>query len=163
MAGSVNKVILIGNLGADPEVKVFDDGNKLARISIATNESYKNRNGEMVDNTEWHNVILRRGLAGVAEQYLKRGDKIYVEGKLTTRKWTDKEGRDQYTTEIVVRDMVMLGAKTGSEGGGMSSGSSYGNPSSMNSANSVSNSPSNDTQNQGGSVQPAADDDDLPF
>lgn len=162
MAGSVNKVILIGNLGADPEVKVFDDGNKLARISIATNESYKNRNGEMVDNTEWHNVILRRGLAGVAEQYLKRGDKVYVEGKLTTRKWTDKDGRDQYTTEIVVRDMVMLGAKTGSEGGGMQSGG-YSGSSNMNTQNPGTNAPSQTSQNQGGAAPSAADEDDLPF
>jgi single-strand DNA-binding protein len=161
MAGSVNKVILIGNLGADPEVKVFDDGNKLARISIATNESYKNRNGEMVDNTEWHNVILRRGLAGVAEQYLKRGDKVYVEGKLTTRKWTDKEGRDQYTTEIIVRDMVMLGAKTGSEGGGMSSGSSYSGAQGMNTQNPSSPTSTQQTQNQGGPS--SSEEDDLPF
>ena len=161
MAGSVNKVILIGNLGADPEVKVFDDGNKLARISIATNESYKNRNGEMVDNTEWHNVILRRGLAGVAEQYLKRGDKVYVEGKLTTRKWTDKDGRDQYTTEIVVRDMVMLGAKTGSEGGGMSSGGSYSGSPAASTPNTDMNSSS--SENRGGSAQPSTEEDDLPF
>lgn len=161
MAGSVNKVILIGNLGADPEVKVFDDGNKLARISIATNESYKNRNGEMVDNTEWHNVILRRGLAGVAEQYLKRGDKVYVEGKLTTRKWTDKEGRDQYTTEIVVRDMVMLGVKTGSEGGGMSSGSSYSGAQEMNTQNPSSPTSTQQTQSQGGPS--SSEEDDLPF
>ena len=161
MAGSVNKVILIGNLGADPEVKVFDDGNKLARISIATNESYKNRNGEMVDNTEWHNVILRRGLAGVAEQYLKRGDKVYVEGKLTTRKWTDKEGRDQYTTEIVVRDMVMLGAKTGSEGGGMPSGGSYSGGSMTNTQGSSSSAPAQNQHSQSGTSP--AEEDDLPF
>jgi len=109
MAGSVNKVILIGNLGADPVIKVFDDSNKLARISVATSESYKNRMGETVENTEWHTVILRGGLAGVAEQYLKRGDKVYIEGQIRTRKWTDNEGKDQYSTEILAREMTMLG------------------------------------------------------
>lgn len=124
MAGSVNKVILIGNLGADPVIKVFDDSNKLARISVATSESYKNRMGETVENTEWHNVILRGGLAGVAEQYLKKGDKVYIEGQIRTRKWTDNEGKDQYSTEVVAREMTMLGGAPKSA----QSGSAYSAP-----------------------------------
>lgn len=125
MAGSVNKVILIGNLGADPVIKVFDDSNKLARISVATSESYKNRMGETVENTEWHNVILRGGLAGVAEQYLKKGDKVYIEGQIRTRKWTDNEGKDQYSTEVVAREMTMLGGAPKNA----QSGSAYNAPS----------------------------------
>ena len=128
MAGSVNKVILIGNLGADPVIKVFDDSNKLARISVATSESYKNRMGETVENTEWHNVILRGGLAGVAEQYLKKGDKVYIEGQIRTRKWTDNEGKDQYSTEVVAREMTMLGGAPKSA----QSGSAYSAPASQN-------------------------------
>ncbi|MFO8087166.1 MAG: single-stranded DNA-binding protein [Bacteroidales bacterium] len=106
----VNRVILLGNLGADPEVKTFDDGNKIIRLSLATNETYKNRNGDKVSSTEWHNVIVRRqGLAEVVEKYLKKGNQIYVEGRIKTRKWQDKEGNNRYTTEILMDNMTMLG------------------------------------------------------
>lgn len=106
----VNKVILLGNLGIDPEVKTFDDGNKIIRLSLATNETYKNRNGDKVSSTEWHNVIVRRqGLADVVEKYLKKGNQIYVEGRIKTRKWQDKEGNNRYTTEILMDNMTMLG------------------------------------------------------
>ncbi len=105
----VNRVILLGNLGNDPEVKTFDDGNKLARFPIATNETYKNRNGEKVSATEWHNVVVRRGLADVVEKYLKKGNQVYVEGKLRTRKWQDKDGNNRYTTEVHVDNMTMMG------------------------------------------------------
>ena len=113
MAGSVNKVILIGNLGSDPEVKYFDDESCIANLSIATNRRYKNRAGDQVDETEWHRIVLRTGLAKVAEKYLKRGDSLYVEGRLRTRKWTDQAGADRYTTEIIAEEMTMLGSRNG--------------------------------------------------
>lgn len=115
MAGSVNKVILIGNLGNDPEVKYFDDESCIANLSLATNRRYKNRAGDQIDETEWHRVVLRTGLAKVAEKYLKRGDSVYVEGRLRTRKWTDQTGNDRYTTEIIAEEMTMLGGRP--EGG----------------------------------------------
>jgi len=109
---SVNKVILIGNLGKDPEVKHLESGAVVASFSIATSESYKDKNtGERVSTTEWHNITLWRGLAEVAEKYLKKGAKVYVEGKLKTRKWQDKDGNDRYTTDIVGDQMTMLGNK----------------------------------------------------
>jgi len=120
MAG-VNKVILIGNLGKDPEVRHLDNGAAVANFSIATTESYKDRNsGERVDQTEWHNIVLWRGLAEVAEKYLKKGDSVYIEGKLRTRSW-EKDGVTRYTTEVVGDQMTMLGNKK-SDGGGQSSG-----------------------------------------
>ena len=113
----VNRVILLGNLGNDPEVKTFDDGNKIVRIPLATNETYKNRNGEKVSNTEWHNVIVRRqGLAEVVEKYLKKGNQIYIEGKLKTRKWQDKDGNNRYTTEVHMDNMTMMGGGPKSDG-----------------------------------------------
>lgn len=103
MARGVNKVILIGNLGQDPEVKYMPSGNAVANLSLATDESYKDRQtGQMVPKTEWHRVVLFGKVAEVAGQYLKKGGKIYIEGKLQTRKWQDKSGQDRYTTEIVV-------------------------------------------------------------
>lgn len=116
MAG-VNKVILIGNLGKDPEIRTFDNGDKVAQFSLATSESYKDKNGERQDKTEWHNVVLWRGLAGLAEQYLKKGSKIYVEGKLTHRSYDDKDGNKRYVTEVVGRDMTFLDSKPGGGGG----------------------------------------------
>lgn len=121
MAGSVNKVILIGNLGADPEVKTFQDGNSIANIRIATSESYTNQAGEKINNTEWHNVVLRRGLAGIAEKYLKKGDKVYIEGALKTRKWQDQNSVDRYTVEIIAQNMTMLSPRNEGSGGGMAS------------------------------------------
>lgn len=117
MAGSVNKVILIGNLGNDPEVKYFDDESCIANLSLATNRRYKNRAGEQIDETEWHRIVLRTGLAKVAEKYLKRGDSIYVEGRLRTRKWTDQAGAERYTTEIICEEMTMLGSRNSDDGG----------------------------------------------
>jgi len=109
---SVNKVIIIGNLGKDPEVKHLESGAVVASFSIATSESYKDKtSGERVTTTEWHNITLWRGLAEVAEKYLKKGAKVYIEGKLKTRKWQDKEGNDRYTTDIVGDQMTMLGNK----------------------------------------------------
>ena len=110
MAG-VNKVILIGNLGKDPEVRYLDSGVAVANFSLATTENYKNKQGERVSQTEWHNIVLWRGLAEVAEKYLKKGASIYVEGKIKTRKWEDKEGVTRYSTEILGDNMTMLGGK----------------------------------------------------
>lgn len=110
MAG-VNRVILIGNLGKDPEIRSLEGGVKVANFSLATTETYKGKNGEKVDQTEWHNVVLWRGLAEVAENYLKKGNSIYIEGKIRTRDWTDKDGNKRYTTEIIADNMVMLGGR----------------------------------------------------
>jgi len=108
----VNKVILIGNLGQDPEVKYMPNGNAVANITIATSESWKDKNtGEQVDKTEWHRVIFFRRLAEIAGEYLKKGSKIYIEGKLQTRKWQDKNGKDCWTTEIIANNMQMLDSR----------------------------------------------------
>lgn len=117
MAGSVNKVILVGNLGADPEIKVMTNGAKMARISIATSESYTDKNGDRVTNTEWHRVIVWRGLAEVAEKYLKKGTMIYVEGKLRTRSYDDQEGNTKYVTEVMGDNFTMLGSRDGGSSG----------------------------------------------
>ena len=110
MAG-VNKVILIGNLGKDPEVRHLDTGVAVANITLATTESYKNKEGERVNQTEWHDIVLWRGLAEIAEKYLTKGARIYIEGKIRTRKWEDKEGNNRYRTEIMADNMTMLGGK----------------------------------------------------
>ncbi len=117
MAG-VNRVILIGNLGKDPEVRSLEGGVKVANFSLATTETYKGKNGEKVDQTEWHNIVLWRGLAEIAETYLKKGNSIFIEGKIRTRDWTDKDGNKRYTTEIVADNMVMLGGRRDQQGGG---------------------------------------------
>jgi len=114
MAG-VNKVILVGNLGKDPEVKYLDNGVAVANFSLATTENYKNKSGERVSQTEWHNIVLWRGLAEVAEKYLKKGASVYIEGKIKTRKWEDKEGVVRYSTEILCDNMTMLGGKASTE------------------------------------------------
>jgi len=106
---SVNRVILIGNLGKDPEVKHLENGAVVANFPMATSESYKDKSGNKVDQTEWHQVVLWRGLAEVAEKYLKKGAKVYIEGKIKTRTWEDQEGSTRYTTEIVGDKMTMLG------------------------------------------------------
>lgn len=110
MSGSVNKVIIVGNLGKDPEIRHLESGVAVCNFPVATSETYKDRNtGERVSQTEWHNVVLWRGLADVAEKYLKKGAKIYIEGKLRTRSWQDQDGNTRYTTEIVGDNMTMLG------------------------------------------------------
>ncbi len=111
MAG-VNKVILVGNLGKDPEVRHLESGAVVANFPLATSDSYKDRKtGERITQTEWHNIVIWRGLAEVAEKYLKKGSSVYVEGKLRTRSWDDKDGNKRYTTEIVADNMTMLGGK----------------------------------------------------
>jgi len=134
MAGSLNKVMLIGNLGADPEIRSFQNGGRVANLRIATSETWKDRNtGERQERTEWHNVaIFSEGLVGVVERFLKKGSKIYVEGQLRTRKWQDQSGNDRYTTEVVLQGMngtlTMLDGAPG--GGGGRSGGGYGGGSS---------------------------------
>ena len=111
MAGSVNKVILIGNLGKDPEIRHLENGAAVANFSIATSENYKDRKtGEKVSQTEWHNIVAWRGLAEIAEKYLKKGAKVYIEGKLKTRTWQDKEGNNRYSTEVITDNLTMLGS-----------------------------------------------------
>tara|TARA_B100001250_G_scaffold356690_1_gene331932 strand:+ start:387 stop:800 length:414 start_codon:yes stop_codon:yes gene_type:complete len=107
----INKVILVGNLGKDPEVRYLDNGVAVANFSLATTENYKNKQGERVSQTEWHNIVLWRGLAEVAEKYLKKGASVYIEGKIKTRKWEDKDGNNRYSTEILGDNMTMLGGK----------------------------------------------------
>lgn len=121
MARGINKVILVGNLGKDPEVRYMANGQAVANVTIATSESWKDKNtGEQQEKTEWHRVVFFRRLAEIAGEYLKKGSKVYVEGKLQTRKWQDNQGQDRYTTEIIANEMQMLdsrgsaGAATGS-------------------------------------------------
>jgi len=115
MAGSLNKVILIGNLGADPESREMPDGTKMTKFSIATTERYTNKNGEKISNTEWHNIVLWRGIAEVAEKYLQKGDSVCIEGKLKNRSWEDENGIKKYATDIQADNMTMLGSKRDSE------------------------------------------------
>lgn len=145
MAGSLNKVMLIGNLGKDPEVRTFEGGNMLARFPLATSESYTSRQtNEKVTQTEWHNVVCRRGLAEIAEKYLHKGDKVYIEGRIKTRSW-EANGEKKYSTEIHADTMTMLGSpRDGQQGGGDSSTGG--------------NKPANDFAKSGGE-----EDDDLPF
>lgn len=128
MAGSVNKVILIGNLGADPEVKSFQNGGRIANMRIATSESWKDRaTGERKERTEWHNVVIQSdGLVGVVERYLRKGSKVYIEGSLRTRKWQDRDGNDRYTTEISVGMGGVLTMLDGAQGGGSGGGTRSG-------------------------------------
>ena len=124
MAGSVNKVIIIGNLGRDPEVRTFQNGGKVCNLRIATSENWKDRNtGERRERTEWHSVaIFNEALVRLAEQYLRKGSKVYIEGKLETRKWQDQSGQDRYSTEVVLRpyagEMTFLDGRGGDGGGG---------------------------------------------
>ncbi|MBN9049819.1 MAG: single-stranded DNA-binding protein [Rhizobiales bacterium] len=125
MAGSVNKVILVGNLGKDPEIRRTQDGRPIANLSIATSETWRDKNtGERKEKTEWHRVVIfNEGLCKIAEQYLKKGSKIYVEGQLQTRKWQDKDGVEKYSTEVVLQGfnsaLTMLDGRSGGAGGGM--------------------------------------------
>lgn len=133
MAGSVNKVILVGNLGRDPEVRTFANGGKVCNLRIATSETWRDRaSGERKERTEWHSVaILNENLAKIAEQYLRKGSKVYIEGQLETRKWQDQSGADRYSTEVVLRpfrgELTLLdGREGGGGGGGGASGGGYG-------------------------------------
>lgn len=159
----VNKVILIGNVGADPEVRALEGGTKVARLRIATTERIYNRQTqETKEHTEWHNVTLWRSLADVADRFIRKGSQVYIEGSLRTREWTDKEGNKRYTTEIVANDLKMLGRRSdnpaaGNESGsyGASRGGSYG------SAPAVQSAPAPATNNVATAVPDEVDD--LPF
>ena len=155
MARGVNKVILIGNLGKDPEVRYSPNGGAIANITIATSESWKDKNtGEQQEKTEWHRVVFFNRLAEIVGEYLKKGAKIYVEGRLQTRKWQDKDGQDRYTTEIVAGEMQMLDSRGGgsanfNQGSAAAGGGQYNQPA---------------PQPQAPSMAPAGDfDDDTPF
>jgi single-strand DNA-binding protein len=149
MARGINKVILIGNLGQDPETRYMPSGGAVTNLRVATNESWKDKQtGEQKDRTEWHNVAMFNRLAEIAAEYLRKGSQVYIEGKLRTRKWQDRDGNDRYTTEIIADEMQMLGGR-GAGGGGSSFGDS------------------GPRQSSGGDRQspPPADDfdDDIPF
>ncbi|MDU8929787.1 single-stranded DNA-binding protein [Alisedimentitalea sp. MJ-SS2] len=159
MAGSLNKVMLIGNLGRDPEVRTFQNGGKVCNLRIATSETWKDRStGERREKTEWHSVaIFSEGLVRVCEQYLRKGSKVYIEGQLQTRKWQDQSGADRYSTEVVLQGfngtLVMLdGRSGGGDGGGASGGGDYGGYD------------SGPTGNPAGGGAPSRDyDDEIPF
>ena len=124
---AVNKVILLGNLGADPETRYMPNGDAVATVRLATTETWKDRNsGEKREATEWHRVVFFRKLAEIAGQYLKKGSSVYIEGRIRTRKWQDKDGQERYTTEIEATEMQMLGGRGGQGGQGGGSGASYG-------------------------------------
>ena len=142
----VNKVILVGNLGNDPEVRYMPNGNAVANLSLATSESWKDQQGQVQERTEWHRLTMYRRLAEIAGEYLKKGSQIYVEGKLQTRKWQDQQGQDKYTTEIIVDRMQMLGGRN-NNGGGNQGGYNQGNNQNQGGYNQGNN------QNQGGGNQ----------
>ena len=150
---SVNKVILIGNVGGDPETKYLDNGTPLCRFSLATNEVYKNKNGEKVTQTEWHNIILWRGLAEVAEKYVKKGTQIYLEGRIRTRSWDDQDGNKKYTTEIVGDSMKLLSRRQ----------DNMQEPESTSSTKNQSSSPSSVSEPSAGADNIPEEEDDLPF
>lgn len=129
MAG-VNKVIIVGNLGNDPEVRYSNNGAAIANISVATSDSWKDKNtGERQERTEWHRIVMFNRLGEIAGEYLKKGSKVYIEGKLQTRKWQDPQGNDRYSTEIVADQMQMLDSRGGGMGGGQGAGGGYQQPS----------------------------------
>lgn len=152
MAG-INKVILVGNLGKDPEVRTIQSGAQVARFSLATSESYTNKEGQKIENTEWHNIILWRGLANLAEKYLKKGNKVYIEGKLRNRQYEDKDGNKKYTTEVEATDILLLD-RPQTAGGAANTSNSYGSDSG--------NTSSNYSGGNNEQVGPP-EDDDLPF
>jgi single-strand DNA-binding protein len=175
MAGSVNKVILIGNLGADPEIKSFQNGGKIANLRIATSENWKDRNtGERKERTEWHSVVINGdGLIGVVERFLRKGSKVYIEGQLRTRKWQDQSGNDRYSTEVVVAGiggaLTMLDGPQGGAGGGGGGGQRSGGGgwneggSGGGSRGGGQSSGGGSTWNQGGGGFSDDLDDDIPF
>jgi single-strand DNA-binding protein len=164
MPGTINKVILIGHTGDEIKMHYFDDNNCLGRLPIATNEEYKNKStGERVSNTEWHNVVLRNQAAKVCEQYLRKGDKIYIEGRIKTRKWQDNEGNDRYSTEVHCTDFTFLTPKSQS---GMGTSKVAESTSQQNSKPETHATPQVTESHQtadNSSVNQPEEDDDLPF
>lgn len=175
----VNKVILVGNLGNDPEIRYMPNGNAVANLSIATSESWKDQQGNMQERTEWHRVTMYRRLAEVAGEYLKKGSQVYLEGKLQTRKWQDQQGQDRYTTEIIADQMQMLGGRGDGAGQGQSggyqqrpqspnAGSQHGGGQNQGGYQQQPNANQRPAQNQGNQPPPMAEpdfdfDDDIPF
>jgi single-strand DNA-binding protein len=156
---SVNKVILIGNLGKDPEVRHLEGGIAVARFPIATSETFKDKSGEKQERTEWHNIVVWRGLAEVAEKYLRKGQSVFIEGKLRTNNYQDKDGVQRYSTEIVADNMTMLGGRSENGGGGQG-GSFQGSASTQSSGQS--NAPASTGQSKASAFQ-NDEPDDLPF
>ncbi|PZO64942.1 MAG: single-stranded DNA-binding protein [Paracoccus denitrificans] len=170
MAGSVNKVILIGNLGQDPEIRTFQNGGKIANLRIATSENWKDRNsGERREKTEWHTVVIHsEPLVRVAEQYLKKGAKVYIEGQLETRKWQDQSGADRYSTEVALRpfrsELTMLDGRNGGQGGGQGGGGYQGGGSGAGYDDYDSGRSGGGQGNKGGQGRSTPDfDDEIPF
>lgn len=168
MAGSVNKVIIVGNLGRDPEVRTMQSGDKVANFSVATSERWKDRNsGEMQERTEWHRIVIFGRTAEIAEQYLRKGSKVYIEGQLQTRKWEDNQtGQERYTTEIVIRpyrgEMTMLDGRR--DGGGMSETYDQGGSYDSGGRGGGGSGGYGDRQQGGGAPAAGADfDDEIPF
>jgi single-strand DNA-binding protein len=160
MARGINKVILVGNLGKDPEMRSMPSGSQVANVTLATSEGWKDKTtGETKEKTEWHTVVFFNKLAEIAGQYLKKGSQVYVEGRLQTRKWQDKDGNDRYTTEIVASEMQMLGGRGGASAG---SGSSDDYGSGMNQSAPRSSAP-NRTPAAAAPANDAFEDDDIPF
>jgi single-strand DNA-binding protein len=168
MARGINKVILVGNLGADPETRAMPSGATVSNIRIATSESWKDRtSGEQQERTEWHRVVLFGRLGEIAAEYLKKGSQVYIEGSLRTRKWQDKQGQDRYSTEIVANEMQMLGGRGGGMGGGMGAEGGGGRSESRG-RDEYADAPSSGGGGRGGGAGggggPAEDfDDDIPF
>ena len=167
MAGSVNKVILIGNLGSDPEVRYLESGSAVAKFNIATTETYTNKNGERVDNTEWHRIELWEGLAKVAEKYLKKGNQVYIEGRIRTDTWTDKEGQQRTGVTIRANSMTLLGGPSGGGPSGGSSGVDYNQSGQQGGYQQSGNAPRGNAPRPSDPIPPSMaagnDDDDLPF
>jgi single-strand DNA-binding protein len=160
---SVNKVILVGNLGRDPETRYMPDGTAITNFSIATTESWKDKtSGEKQEKTEWHRIVTYRRLAEIAGEYLKKGSQVYIEGKLQTRKWTDKDGVEKYTTEIIGDEMKMLGSRQGM-GGGDSAGSGGDYQARSGGSSGASGGASKPAANKGGAAKFDDMDDDIPF
>ncbi|MFC6996204.1 single-stranded DNA-binding protein [Rufibacter roseus] len=165
---SINKVILIGNLGKDPEVRHLEGGVAVARFPLATSETFKDKNGERQERTEWHNIVLWRGLAEVSEKYLRKGQSVYIEGKIRSNNYTDKDGIQRYSTEIVADNMTMLGGRSEGGQGGENGGGNYSN-SGNNGGGGYSNTSSGGNSSnapKSGASKPATfedEPDDLPF
>ncbi len=167
MARAVNKVILIGNLGADPELRYTGSGTAVCNLRLATNESYKDANGELVEKTEWHSIVAWARLAEICGEYLKKGSQVYFEGSLQTRQWEDKEGQTRYTTEVKAREMMMLDSKGGGGGGSYDSSESFDQSRSSGGGTSQERpqqrQPQRQAQPAGAGNDPFGPDDDLPF
>ena len=163
MARGVNKVILIGNLGADPETRAMPSGMTVANIRVATSESWKDKqSGEQKERTEWHHVALFGRLGEIAGEYLRKGSQVYIEGSLRTRKWQDKEGRDRYTTEVVASEMQMIGGRGGA-GAGAGAGGGGGGAISTGSYEARERAPAGEAQAAGAGASAEEFDDDIPF